>query len=817
METTFPIHWKRLFALWSLQGIVALVWLLFIPTDTDHPVAFGFSASRLVLLGVALLLTAISILLWLQLPILIEKLIWLRLRHKAITYDLIYVASLLAVIGVLSIFGDLRLLPHSAANLSTAERLRPLLFWFGLSSLELFASFIWNRSRDSKENFVIYRSGFRNAIFLMVLFGLLGIWIVLTKIGITRLENWGGPSVPFWGWQILLVLLVIGVCILFPAITSKINRKWIPLLIYFFTVVFWLSQPVITAYTATPPRAPNFEIYPFSDAQFYAQYAQSALIGQGFSWPEVPARPLYDAFLTWLHLLGNQNYNHVILLQTLVLAFFPVVLYILGSEIGGWPLGLSLALLTAFRDINSNVAAPFGDNVTYSKLFLSEVPTALLISLITLLTIRWTRRANHPLWIPLLIGGLLGAAALIRLQSFILVSIIMLLAILTITNRKQLWKGISLLILGLAVTIAPWILRNYVAAGGLVLDNPISQTMTMTRRWSGSTGNEGIPKLPGENDAQYSNRLTKMALGFFKENPRFILSMTTNHFVNSEIASLLAFPLRDELLSPSEVILPQHPFWKTPVTAGQLPLFAFYLFLFALGVVVAFQRHKWLGLLPLGLGLLYNLWTGLFFSSGVRFIVPVDWSTQLYQLLGLLVVCGFILSFTQTARNRIIAWFQQPYHEDAVTSSSDALTKRSFVLSLAVVLFISGFLPITESIFPQKYPPKSQGEILQTIGIQPNDGEMALYGRATYPRYYKSRDGEPGTDKLGYKPSKQARLVFYLIGPQNRFVIFNLEKTPDFFPNTADVFMIGTQMENYFSPRLVIVTKNGRTESYSTK
>src|SRR6185369_7152865 len=110
MESIFPVHWKRLFALWSLQGIAALVWLLLIPTDTNHPVAFGFSASRLALLGIAFLLTAISIVLWLQLPILTEGHTWSILKQKAATYDLIYFASLLTVIGVLSIFGDFILL-----------------------------------------------------------------------------------------------------------------------------------------------------------------------------------------------------------------------------------------------------------------------------------------------------------------------------------------------------------------------------------------------------------------------------------------------------------------------------------------------------------------------------------------------------------------------------------------------------------------------------------------------------------------------------------------------------------------------------------
>ncbi len=817
MKTSSPVHWKNLFALWTFQGIAALCWLLLIPTDTSHPVAFGFSFVRLALLGIAFLLTAISAFLWLQLPMLTEQPLWVKLKQKAITYDLIYFASFLVIISVLSIFGDFRLLPSTAAYLSTAERLRPLLLWFGLSSLELAIVIIWNRYEQAKESLSIFKAIFKSAILLMALLCLLGMWIVTTKIGITPVDNWGGPSVPFLEWQILLTLLITCVFVFLLSNNSKINLKWIPLGVYIFTVVLWLSQPINPAYTATPPRAPNFEIYPFSDPQFYAQYAQSALIGQGFLWPEVPARPFYVGFLTWLHLLGNQNYNNIIALQTLVLAFFPVLLYSLGTEIGGWPLGLSLSLLTAFRDINSNIAAPFADNVTYSKLFLSELPAALLISLAALLIIRWLRSVDRPVWYPLLIGGVLGAATLIRLQSFVLIIVILLLAFIAIRNWNQWLKSTFVLVTAFVLVVAPWIIRNYFATGGLVLDNPISQTMTMARRWSGSTGNEAIPRLLGENDAQYSSRLTRMAIESFKQHPRFILGMAANHFVNSEIGSLLAFPLRDKLISPSEVVLPEHAFWKTPVTVKQLPLFLFYLFLFAVGVVAAAQRHKLLGLLPLGLGLVYNFWSALFFSSGQRFIVPVDWSVQLYQLFGLLILCGFILSFTQTTRTNILNWMRQPSRADAISHTSDVPTKRRFILSLVVVLLVSGFLPITESIFPQKYLPKSQVEIAQPIGVQPNAGEVALYGRAIYPRYYKSGDGEPGTDKLGYKPSKQARLVFYLIGPNQQLVIFNVEKVPDFFPNASDVFMIGTQMENYFSPRVVLVTKNGQTQYYSNK
>jgi hypothetical protein len=591
--------------------------------------------------------------------------------------------------------------------------------------------------------------------------------------------------------------------------------RWAPLGIYLFTVLLWLSQPVNTAYFATPPRPPNFEIYPFSDAQIYAEYAQSALAGEGFRWPDVPARPFYVGVLTWLHFFGKQSYNNVIVLQTLILALFPVILYLLGTRIGGWPLGLCLSLLTAFRDINSNVAAWIASNPTYSKLFFSELPAALLISLATLLAFRWKHQAEDPGGTPLILGGVLGAVTLIRLQSAVLVIVVLFLALIVFPDRKQFWKGASLLMLGFLIVITPWFTRNVLATGGLVLDNPISQTMTMVRRWGGSSGNEMLPYLAGESDAEYSSRLMGIAFESFKANPGFILRTAANHFVNSEIASLLALPLRDQLLSPAELVWPQRSFWNTPIAARQLPLFVLYLFLFTVGLVFAWQRHGPWGLLPLAMGLAYNFSSAVFFSSGVRFIFPLDWSVQLYQLLGLLIVIGWLMAFTETARTRLYRWFTQAPIEVPPASASSAPTKHRWISAFLLVLLISGFLPFTENIFPQQYPPLPPNEIVQQVGVPLEPGEIALYGRAIYPRYYESQDGEPGTAKMGYGPADDARLVFFLAGPEDELVIFPLENTPNFFPNTSDVFMIGTQMEYYFSPRVVVVTKDGQMASYS--
>lgn len=819
MNPSSLFRWKNLFALWSLQGIAALIWLLLIPTDTSNPVAFGFSAVRLALLGAALFLVLVSAFLWVQPRVLPpQTLSWIH-KHESTVHDTLYIAGLLIASSIGFGFYTFSLLPESAAYVSITQRLRPLLLWFAISGLELAILIAWNRYDQAKEYIGSTRSTFWKTIVLMAVWGLVGVLVAATKIGITPVENFGGPPVSFLEWQIVLALLIVGIFVFVPVPRSRSGfMKWIPSGIYIATVVLWLSQPINTAFFATPPRAPDFEIYPFSDAQFYAQYAQSALAGEGFLWPEVPARPFYVAILTWLHLLGNQSYTNVVVLQTLILALFPVSLFILGKKIGGWPLGLSLAILTAFRDINSNVAAQFANNVTYSKLFFSELPAALLISLATLLAFRWKRQSAQPNGVTLLLGGVLGAVALIRLQSAVLLVVILFFAFIAILDRKQFYKGALFVILGFVIVITPWFLRNYLATGGLVLDNPISQTMTMTRRWSGSEGNELINQLPGESDAQYSSRLMGMAMDSFKSNPGFILRTAANHFVNNEITSLLAFPLREQLLSPRELVWPQHSFWITPISTSQLPLFTFYLFLFTLGLVFAWQRHGVWGALPLGMGLAYNFSSAVFFSSGVRFIVPLDWSVQLYQLFGLLVLGGWLLAFTETARRQVSTWLAQPNTEDTILPASPTVMKRGILFSFLAVLLLAGFLPFTENVFPQRYPLRSQHEILQEIGVTPQSGEIAIYGRAIYPRYYESGEGEPDTAKLGYGASEQARLVFFLIGPErNHLVIFNLESIPDFFPNTSDVFMIGTQMDTYFSPRIVVVTNNGQTARYGVE
>lgn len=778
---TYP----TLFALWTAQGFLAFLWLIFLPSDTG-----SFSTGRWILLSLSLTLSAFSALAWLRLRTRTTPPILAPLTHN-ILYLLALAAAVTAPLTLLSLHA---LGQANYTYAAYASRLTPLAAWFTLSGWEWLYLHRPNRPLPIQV---------RPLLVILFTLALIAFLIAITGWGLTPSHDgsFGHPATPFLEWQIFLALAIaLTAALLLPRLPQTRLDLFVFILVYLLTCLLWLSDPLIPGFFATPPRAPNFEPYPFSDALIYAQYAQQALVGEGLLWPDIPTRPLYVALLTWQHALAGQNYHNVIALQTLWLACFPACLYLLGKELGSRPLGLMLAILAALRDITTNHAAPFALNYTYSKLYFSETPTALFLTLFAVLAIRWVK-SPKPGWYALLMGGILGVAALIRLQSGILLAPLALVSLIPLwkTRRTEWLPGLAWMTLGLTLALAPWLTRNYFAAGGLVLDNPISQSMVLARRWSGSSGNEGIPRLPNETTAQYVNRLNQMSIEHLKRDPKRILSGAINHFFNNLITSLHVFPVRDGLNAPHEFIWPGHAFWQTGFRS--IPLTMLYLILFALGLTAAWTSLRWAGLLPLTFSLFYHAWTALFFSSGDRFLVPIDWTTYLYQVWGLLLLGQLAIS---GLRNAFPTAQTAPHNGQTPVSKAKLPAWGQITLVTTFILLVGASIPLTEVVFPQKYSDNA------SCPFAPQANEICAQGRAIYPRYYESGDGEPGTAKLGYEIGDEARLVFWLAGPQPGLVIFPLQTAPSFFPHAANVWIIGQKNGELFRARMAQVEKDGQ-------
>jgi len=418
-------------------------------------------------------------------------------------------------------------------------------------------------------------------------------------------------------------------------------------------------------------------------------------------------------------------------------------------------------------------------------------------------------KTSKPKWYVLTIGGFLGLSALIRLQSVILLAplVIFSLIIFWIDRRTEWKRGMLLIITGLIFVITPWFVRNYFAASGLVVDNPISQSMVLARRWSGDNGNTLIPQRPGETTAQYTGRLTSIALENLRRDPTRILNVAANHFFNNLLSSLQIFPVRDRLESPAELLWPEHAFWQTD--SRNPALLVFYTFLLALGLASAWQVYRWLGLLPFGFSLGYHAWTALFFSSGDRFLLPIDWTWILYYCLGVLAILKIVFIGLRNAN-----WFFT-YSSTSVKTLVVRDSWQQVFFASVIIVMVGLSLPLTEKIFPERYPVLNQEQLVTSSDLHILESEKIVYGRAIYPRFYEARDGEPGSGKLGYGESDEPRLVFWMVGPDPGLVIVPLENTPDFFPHASDIWVVGKLEAGVLRARTVKVEKDGISAIYT--
>ena len=223
----------------------------------------------------------------------------------------------------------------------------------------------------------------RTVLILLMIGVVLGLVISKTRLGLEK-ENafWGKPTVPLLEWHLVLAFAV---CLIWfcadtfsPKGVPERFKAWLPLLIWLCAVVVWTAIPNQHGFFSPEGRAPNYETYPFSDGSFYGHYARAAAAGMGFKGDEIPPRPLYIALLTGLHLISDNQYERIIFFQTLVLGLLPVFVYLCGRDLHSYEAGIAAALLVILRETHAILVAPFGHNVSTTKYFFADLPTALV-------------------------------------------------------------------------------------------------------------------------------------------------------------------------------------------------------------------------------------------------------------------------------------------------------------------------------------------------------------------------------------------------------------------------------------------------------
>lgn len=776
-----------LFFIFALEGAIALAWLLSIPSE-GTPI----SPARIALAGFLLFLCGM----W----------VYLGFRHSRILDKFARPAYVWGTV-VLSLFLGLTLFLLRYLDPGTLlpfyERLSPLLWYLLLLALQLSVFLLYLYKGIYPSALTGYKPVYvSTAVALTVLLGLFAL-IASTRLGLTPdPAYWGEPGAPILGWQFVAALILgAGVfCLSFYLRPSTLDVM-LPVSIYFAAALIWLSVPVEVLKNSFYMRisAPDYQPYPYSDSSYYDQMAQSLLIGHPYR-GEIPTRPLYIAFLAILHLVFGENYPRILNAQTLALAFLPVILYFLGRKLHSRAAGVIVALFFIFRELTSLLVSS-ATRVTNTKMILVDLPTLLFLLLACLFVFRWL--GSRKPFDAFVAGGSLGMLLLLRTQSMVILPFILLIAWFELGWRNKAFYLQSILFgAGIAVTVAPWLIHNYLQTGRFAFDAAF-QVNLFVHQYA-AFGNLDVSNYIAEDRG-----VGYILLQFMINDPGHVFGFIANHFFAILVNSLLALPMIEPFNGLFEPINLYWMRWDGHAAWYNAALFVLYLAVVSLGLVAAWRRWRWRGLLPLAFSLGYALATAMSRFSSWRYDFPSDWSVYFY----------FGVGFAELL-HQVAALFGVVSPPSDAKEPQPAQTRphlKNFAVMASVFVFIGALPWALKGIASPRYPDQSPDvslTMLSTIQNIPPPGELRSFlsqpgsfiqtGRLLYPRFFPREMGLSSTNPSpAYAIRDYARMGFYVLNQTSTAVVFPVDKVPGPVPHAADVIVMGCRRDTYVEAGLI--------------
>lgn len=800
------------------EGILSILATLLIPSDPKNAVIFGLSLNRIFIIFFTL-----GILGWLIYylinPALLIKTFMRCLKPERALYILGFVSIILIGVFWVTIW-----LP--AAYLGKLEasfiRVKPLISWVQLVILQLtlwLKFYLHSFSKLTKVSFP------QKKPFLLFAVLLIGIWLfmVITKIGLVKdTAFWNVAGVPISGIQFIFIFFFLIVYWFFeywPGNTQKKRLKEqyfiiIPALIYIIAITIWGFTPMLKHYFSLEPTAPNFQPFPYSDSRHHDIGAISILRGQGIFFKGYTDKPLYMVFLSLLHLIAQQDYVKLTWLHVIVLGLIPVMIYLLGRNYHSQILGIVLALMVIFQQRNAIILSYVIASAN-PKLFVTEVVMLLGMVILAVFTFLWLKTEDKKLAI--ILGGTIGALSLIRMNPIFMLPLMVVLGFLLIRKRRRiLLQQILLLIVGFMLVFSPWIVSGVNPEGESwfiikIMDviktrysqenqtYNINEIVTVTKLSDNTqplttgyraTQNGHLKILPYVNNItdDLTNQKESSSIGLN-------ISLMVNHFLHNISTSFLILPISLKLLNSKDIS--REPFrvegagWDGNFTIEQHVLILFNLIIIIIGLTESWTTHRWAGLVPLFIFLMYDLSLSFAMNSGSRYIVPINWVVFFYYAIGLIYLLKILLGFYQLLTPK----------EDKISSVNEFtprfLAKTPLVVILVGLILLAAIVPIANLLVPHFVDPKQPQVDMNSLSIS---GETSHAGTIFYPYYM------PGGKLISFGFLEGDNLVTYqiekkllndenLIIQSNTPAIIGLQSNGE-VQEVSDIFLIeGTKAE----------------------
>ncbi len=821
------------FILAALESTLTLAYLLATPSDPKNSIFLGYSAQRLGMIGLALGALLVHGFIARKLLTRQMEMKWFhRLTGNWVLIPLLAIAAVLLIAGWLVLVALNERIPQD--YLPYFNRVYPLIIWLSVLAFEILVLFPIARFGIHLK--AICRQKPALVVFVITLSIFLGIWILIAISGVGIKKDamfWDDPGTPILLIQLLRgigfgLVVFLGEILLRLLIQKKPGLEkyqrylWavdllVCLLIWYFAAQTWLNESLPRSYFAPAARPPNNEVYPYSDAADYDRNANMLLIGEGLGGKAIVPKPLYVLFLALLHAIGGPSYDAVTILQVIVLALFPVVLYLLGKALHSRGAGLFAAIVAIAREQNA-IALTLLIRVSHSKLLMSDFPTALAIAALVLVIVIWFKSPERRRLYALAVGGSLGLLQFLRPQVIFLLPFILLgLWFVWKKNYRRIIEGALLIGVGIIVCITPWIIRNWQVTGKFALTS-LSTVSEVNRRYSSGEGENpagGGTDFGGDAERAYNSPVSAML-----SQPVETMNFISAHFFHNVIQTVQILPLTfnidyfDDLPSYIKTRAPFWFSWDGSLIPQQKVWVFIHLLFMAVGIGAAWNLWRVSGIIPLLMYVAYTLSDAVGRNSGWRYILPVDWIGYFYLGIGIFQSCKWGLEL-----------FGEPSHLPALPDSDYVQQKSFFSIRRAIglgiiILLLGASMPIAEWVIPRRYPESSRESILDLAlqnrtDQQISDSDLrvfikdpnavALIGRGLYPRFYPANKGEPAAGENAFTIQEYPRLGFSLVGSQKHEVILRTTTPPAYFPDASDVIVIGCQGETVVDAALVIV------------
>ncbi len=664
----------------------------------------------------------------------------------------------------------------------------------------------------------------RQAALIFLAFLILWAGIAITRIGLTPdVAWWSETGTPILMPQALLAGLIGMAAWTAPRLLPTLKKYVIHpkaldvllcILIWLATFIAWQAAPLRQDHFITQPVPPNFEYYPYSDALLYDLSAQQLLLGEGLSRASA-TKPLYAAFLALAHAIAGQDYARTASFQTAILAFIPVLLFLLTKSLSNRPAGLIAALLALLREYNS-ILLTDTIKVSNSKMFMSDMPAMAAMLLLTLLIVRWMQKPAQRALLPLAIGAAVGLFSLLRGQILFLAPLIVLLALFAFRKQTQILKtAIPLFLLGMSLSLLPWLTWKAQTSNQVGLNEAMPRPTNIAYKYTlTDTACE-----PGTTPQACNARAREALIHFIRTQPLQVIHFISAHFLHNAAESVLYLPPSLRLETPEELVtrLPLWDYrWQGELPPETLLLIAINLALISLGIATAWSKTRTavftLPVLYLG----YTLTVSLARTSGYRFILPVDWVSLVFYAIGLMQIAAVFAAALLPASGTTA-----PNEEAA--GQQIKIPWKNLLIASACLLLIGALLPLAEMLIPQRYPPLDSKEkaaaFYQSLTTPPTllqqfppetvaaflqeEQSVLVHGMALYPRYFRNPEDAA---------ARQPYVLFYTAGPTTSAVILPLNSKPARFPNAPEAVVLGCwksgnlrDIPNYIEALLVIL------------